>query len=295
MKKVLTRIRPRTMDRGPRNEILRPLGRGRQKSRWFFYGLWTMVCGLLFLQGCATVYNPATRREEWIFIDSAQEVQIGRSMAENIIKQENRLLPDPAQQRRVSVIGQRIARASDRTELVYNFAVLDNEDLNAFALPGGYVYIYNGLLKKLDDDETAGILAHEVAHIAAKHSVKKMQSTLGYQMLVAVALVGLGDKDPAVAEDIAGASNVVYGLLSKGYSRQDEFQADSLAVKYLKAAGFDPQGLVRVLKVLDTEKGPSGRVFEVLSTHPRMKERIRKVAEEIAALTEVALEDGAVL
>ncbi len=239
---------------------------------------------VVLLAGCATVYNPATRREEWIFIDSAQEVQLGRSMAESIIKKENPLLPDPAQQRYVNTIGQRIARVSDRTELIYHFSVLDDEDLNAFALPGGYVYIYSGLLKRLDAEEAAGILAHEVAHIAAKHSVKRMQSALGYNVLLAVAAMGLGGKDPVVAENLTGVSNVVYDLLSRGYSRQDELQADKLAVRYMRAAGYDPRGLVRALELLDTQKGPGGRVFEVLSTHPRIQERIRQVKEEIARL-----------
>jgi len=77
---------------------------------------------------------------------------------------------------------------------------------------------------------------------------------------------------------------VVYGLLSRGYSRQDELFADKLAVKYMKAAGYDPHGFVRVLELLNTQNGPSGRVFEVLSTHPRMQERIRQADEEIARL-----------
>ncbi len=241
-----------------------------------------LLTGMVLLAGCATVYNPATQREEGIFIDSAQEVQVGRSMAENIITKEDRLLQDPVRQRYVNTIGGRVARVSDRPELVYRFFVLDNEDLNAFALPGGYVYIYSGLLKRLDDDATAAILAHEVAHVAARHSVKRMQSALGYNTLLAVAVAGLGGKDPAFAEKLVGVSDVVYDLLSRGYSRQDELLADRLAVKYLKAAGYDPHGLIRVLELLEAQKGPGGRVFEVLSTHPRLQERIRQVQEEIA-------------
>jgi len=243
-----------------------------------------LLTAMVMLAGCATVYNPATQRQEWIFIDDAQEVQLGRGMSESVIKKENRLLADPVQQRRVSVIGQRVARVCDRPEIVYQFSVLDNEDLNAFALPGGYVYIYSGLLAKLDDDEIAAILAHEVAHIAAKHAVKRMQSALGYNVLVAVALTGLSGKDPALAQNIAGVSNVVYDLLSRGYGRQDELFADALAVKYTKAAGYDPAGLLRALELLNTQQGPGGRVFEVLSTHPRMQERIQRAQEEIARL-----------
>ena len=239
---------------------------------------------LISLTGCATVYNPATGRKEMILISSAEEVQIGRSLSQEIIKKEVPPLQDAAKQRYVQQVGQRIVAANDRKDIIYQFMVLDSPDLNAFALPGGYVYIYRGLLEKTDEDELAAILAHEVGHIAAKHSVKQLQGALGYNVLVGVALVGLGAKNPALAQNISGLSNTVYSLLSRGYSREDEFFADKLAVKYTSAAGYDPHGMVRVLELLNKESGPSGRVFEVLSTHPRMVERIERTKKEIAAL-----------
>jgi predicted Zn-dependent protease len=236
------------------------------------------------LCGCATVYNPATGRKEMILITSAEEVQIGRSFSQEIIKKEKPPLQDAAKQRYVQQIGQRIVAANDRKDIVYQFTVLDSPDLNAFALPGGFVYIYRGLLEKVDEDELAAILAHEVGHIAAKHSVKQLQAALGYNVLLGAALVGLGAKDPGLVESMAGLSNTVYTLLSRGYSREDEFFADKLAVKYTSGAGYDPQGMVRVLELLNKDAGPSGRVFEILSTHPRMVERIDRVKKEIAAL-----------
>ncbi len=239
---------------------------------------------LFFLAGCATVYNPATGRKEMILISSAEEVQIGRSFSQEVIKKEKPPLQDAAKQRYVQQVGQRIVAANDRKDIMYQFTVLDSPDLNAFALPGGYVYIYKGLLEKVDEDELAAILAHEVGHIAAKHSVKQLQAALGYNVLLGVALVGLGAKDPALAQNVSGLSNTVYTLLSRGYSREDEFLADKLAVKYTAAAGYDPHGVVRVLEILNKESGPSGRVFEVLSTHPRMVERIERAKKEIAAL-----------
>lgn len=246
-----------------------------------------ICCQLVFFTiGCATVYNPATERKELIFIDSAQEVQIGRSMAENVIKREHKPYRDASVQLFANKVGQRIARASDRTDIVYHFMVLDDPDLNAFALPGGYVYIYKGLLDKIDEPGLAAIFAHEVAHVAAKHSVKNMQSALGYNLLVAIALAGFGSKDPAFAQDISGVSGTVYNLLSLGYSREDELFADKLAVKYLHRAGYEPLAIVRVLELLNKDKGPGGRVFEVLSTHPRMQERIRRVKEEIEGFRE---------
>lgn len=98
---------------------------------------------------------------------------------------------------------------------------------------------------------------------------------------MALALAGFNKNDPQLAQEISGATDVVYNLLSKGYSRQDEFLADKLAVKYILRAGYDPHSLVRILELLNKEKGPSGRIFEILSDHPRMEERIRKVKEEI--------------
>lgn len=238
---------------------------------------------IMGLAGCATVYNPATGRQEVILIDSAQEVQIGRAMSEEIIKREQRPLEHPAKQLMVNRVGQRVVRSSDRTDIVYHFMVLDDPDLNAFALPGGYIYIYSGLLSRVDETMLAAILAHEIGHVAAKHSVKKMQSALGYNVLIGIVLAGLGAKDPAMVNQIAGLSGTVYDLLSRGYSREDELAADQLALVYLGRAGYDPFAMVRVLELLSQEKGPGGRVFEVLSTHPRMAERIRKAREAIEA------------
>ena len=243
----------------------------------------TLICffPIMALTGCATAYNPATQKKELILIDSMQEVQIGRGISDNIIKNEIPPLNDAAIQLFVNKIGQRIAQSSDRRDIVYHFMVLDSRDLNAFALPGGYVYIYKGLLDRIDEQGLAAILAHEVGHVAAKHSVKKMQAALGYNFLMALALAGFGKNDPELAREISGATDVVYGLLSRGYSREDEFLADKLAVKYTLRAGYDPYGLVRTLELLNKEKGPSGRMFEILSGHPRMEERIRKIKEEI--------------
>lgn len=242
-----------------------------------------LPCGL-FLCGCATVYNPATEKKELIFIDSAQEAQIGRGMAEEIVRRESKMLRDPTRQLFVNKIGQRIAAVSERRELVFHFAVLDDPDLNAFALPGGYVYIYSGLLNRLTEGETAAVLAHEVGHVAAKHSVKKMQSVLGYNLLMGLALAGFGPRNPELAQEIANASGTVYDLLLRGYGREDELLADKLAVRYLFKAGYDPDSMVRALEILMRESGPGGRMFEILSTHPRMQERIRRVREEIGLL-----------
>jgi predicted Zn-dependent protease len=208
-------------------------------------------------------------------------------MAKEMTSQEFKPWNNAIEQRRLNEIGRQLASVSDRTDLIYYFQIIDDPEYNAFALPGGYVYVFRGLYEHMSEAQLTAVLAHEIAHITAKHGVKRLQSALGYQLLVGLALVGLGDKDPQVAEQLSGVSGTIYDLVSRGYSRQDELQADQLAVRYLRRAGVDPQALVRALEFLMNEKGPGGRTFEILSTHPRMEERIKKVKEEIGRV-----EDG---
>ena len=164
---------------------------------------------------------------------------------------------------------------------MYHFMILDSADLNAFALPGGYVYIFSGLFNRLNETEIAGVLAHEIAHVTAKHAVKRMQTALGYPVLLGLAAVSFGQKNPEILQQISGVSGVVFNLLSAGYGRQEEILADKLGVKYMILAGYAPQGMVRVLEILKEEKGPSGSVFEILSNHPRMEERIKKAKDAL--------------
>jgi predicted Zn-dependent protease len=204
-------------------------------------------------------------------------------MAREIVAPRYAAWNNSVEQRRVNDIGRRIAAASDRRDIIYSFQILDSPDDNAFALPGGYVYISRGLYEKLDEGELAAVLAHQIAHVAARHALKHMQSALGDEVLVGLVLVGLGRKDPEVVRQIAGASDAVFDLLGRGYSRQEELQADALAVTYLTRAGYDPYALAGVLEFLVKEKGKTGRTFEMLNAPVRMGERIRKVRTEAEA------------
>lgn len=216
-------------------------------------------------------------------ISSAEEVQVGRSMAREIVAPRYAPWNNSVEQRRVNDIGRRIAAASDRRDIIYTFQILDSPDDNAFALPGGCVYIFRGLYEKLDEGGRAAVLAHQIAHVAARHALAHMQSALGDEVLVGLVLAGLGRRDPEAARQIAGASDAVFGLLSRGYSREEELQADALAVKYLTRAGYDPYAMARVLEFLRKEKGKTGRMFEMLNAPVHMGERIRKVRTEAEA------------
>lgn len=225
-----------------------------------------------FFFGCAI--NPATQRKELIFINTANEVALGRDMDEQI-RRQLKVVNDPVLLSRLESIGRKIAYASDRQDLEYKFRVVEDKELNAFAVPGGFLFVNTGLLEKANDDELACVLGHEVGHIAARHSVKRIQADLGYQIIMSIVLGGSDS-----AQNVSRAVDVVFNLASLGYSREDELLADKLSVKYSKKAGYNPYGMVTFFRKLKDASRGSVPVF--LSSHPRIDERIASVEQEIA-------------
>ncbi len=239
-----------------------------------------LLVACCLLDGCATMYNPATQKEELIFIDTSSEVFLGRNM-DYRITQSYYIVKDIQINERVNVIGKKIARVSDRQDLIYHFRVIKDKEINAFATPGGYIYVHTGLLEKVNDDELAAVLAHEIGHVAARHIVKKLQAKIGYDILMSFAF---GRGGP---EDLQKAINVTFNLLSLGYSREDEYLADKLGIKYASKAGFDPQGMVNLLKKLqELEKNKAFATPLFLRSHPPLKDRIKRAQEEIANLNQ---------
>ena len=239
----------------------------------------------LFLAGCATVYNPATGAKEYIMIGTEQEVSIGNQVAA-AVETKYKLSQDTAEIERVNSIGRRIAAVSDRQDLKYYFKVLDNKDINALSTPGGYVYVNSGLLEKANDDEVAAVIGHEVGHIAARHSVQAMQSQNLISAGAIVASIFVKSSDSS-RQAMQGAS-VALNLIMLGYSREDEFEADKLGVKYAYYAGFDPNGEVTFLEKLQRqEKGtPFDKTLVYLKSHPLYSERISKARAYAAYLKE---------
>ena len=233
--------------------------------------------------GCATVYNPATQRREMIFINEQTEVSLG-SNASAQINQQKRLSYEAAYVDRVRRIGTKIARLSDRPGLPYQFHVLDDEELNALSLPGGFIYVNKGLVKAYTDDELAYVLGHEIAHVAAKHAVKKIQADMGFQLLLTVAFAALGERTGASAQDIGSLSSGMFNLVSLGYSRADEYLADRLGVIYMHRAGFDPRAALAALRKLE-EAGQKSKLLEYFRSHPYPEDRIKALESIIKQLT----------
>jgi predicted Zn-dependent protease len=230
----------------------------------------------LILSGCATMYNPATEKKEFVIITTPMEVALGQNTAKQVAKQYA-FIKDPKQADKVTEIGEKVAKVSDRTDLKYHFAVVEDKEINAFTMPGGYIYINSGLLDISTDDELACVIGHEIGHVAARHIAKKLQTQLGYDILMNIALHNTSVKQMQQAID------VTFNLVQLGYSREDELLADRLGTKYAYKAGYDPYAMITFLKKLkEKDKNEIGPVF--LRSHPYASQRIQMMEKEIPAI-----------
>ncbi len=239
-----------------------------------------LILGLYVLSGCTqSYYNLATEKEEIYFYSDDKEVKIGKSLSASVekkFKPEN----DPLIQQRIKQIGQKLVKVNDRKEINYYFKVLDSkkDEINAFALPGGYVYIFRALWDKISDDDAtiAAVLSHEIAHIAARHSVKRMQSAVGANIM-SILILGTSKMDSYSKRKAMRGINE----LRLSYSRKDEIEADTLAAKYLQRAGYDVSGVTEVLNVLEkTQRAKPIRPGH-RRTHPYITERKKAVKQQI--------------
>ncbi|MEO0294187.1 MAG: M48 family metallopeptidase [candidate division WOR-3 bacterium] len=236
----------------------------------------------IFFISCVTT-GPGGKTD-LILISSEEEVRIGEQVAKDVESKE-KLVSNSAIQSYVNEVGQKIVRVCDRKDIEYKFKVIEKEDINAFACPGGFIYIYTGLLKTLDSEaELAAVLAHEVSHVVARHSVKKLQSIYGYSI---IAQLALGEKAEGVLGKIV---DVAAMLILQGYSRENEFEADSYGLLYAKNAGYNPKGMVEVFKKFKKMEGnPPPAILGLLSSHPPSQDRIKKAEEEINKIGGVEL------
>jgi predicted Zn-dependent protease len=229
----------------------------------------------ILLTGCATVYNPVTNKEESTLIGEKEEIQIGQEAAVSLEK-EYGLVKDTKLNKHLNSIGNKVAKTCGRPNLPYTFKILKTDDVNALTFPGGAIYVTEGLLKVYEtDSQLANVLAHEIGHVCARHIIKKIEAQIGYSILYSILLSNS-------KKDMQNLSNTAFNLLSLGYSRQDEFQADELGIKYAYKAGYDPYGMAEFFKILKkNQKTNQSHIDVFFSTHPNVDDRIGR-AEEIA-------------
>lgn len=261
------------------------------RGRVFVYSLWSIVLCLFFvfsITGCASLgtYNPATGRNEFIFISTSEEISLGNSIHQQLTKQF-RITDHTATVERIRRIGQHLAQVSDRRDYQYHFFLVEKDEMNAFTVPGGRIYIFSGLVDKLTtDDHIASVLAHEIGHCAARHTVKKFQAALGYNLISSIVLGKVGGN----AQQIASmSSNMIMNIVFSAYGRQDEYEADRLGIKYLQLAGYDAKASIETLEILQRESKGDGAPL-VLRSHPHLPDRIDAAKKEIQLINSQAVQ-----
>lgn len=242
----------------------------------------TAVALVFLLLSCTTTTGPGGQKS-FIFIPVSQEVAIGQGMAEQL-KQTEKALPDQQWQDYLTRVGKKIVSVCDRKDIEYHFTVIESDEINAFAAPGGYVYFYTGLLRNMENEgEMAAVMAHEISHVVARHGIKRLQTALGATM--AYQLV-FGESDSKV---LGAAIQVGLGLLFADYSRDAEREADRFGIEYMVRAGYNPDAAVTMfdkLARLGGGGGGGGGVWEKLaSSHPNTQERITNARSQISAMT----------
>ena len=218
-------------------------------------------------------------------LSTEQEVEIGRQAAQEI-EAEIPMYDDPIVVGYIDSLGQVLVRHSKRPGLQYTFQVTDQDEVNAFALPGGWLYVNRGLIAAAaNESELAGVVAHEIAHVVGRHGARQITKQFGLAVLVDLALGE--DEGRSLSREIAGQfTSLGGGLTMLKYSRDAEREADHLAVQQTHASGIDPIGMATFFEKLLAlhESAPEG-VAAWFSTHPPTRERIARVREDIGDLS----------
>jgi predicted Zn-dependent protease len=260
---------------------------------WRHLALLTAALATLVGSGCATGTSPATGRTFSSPISEQQEAQLGRKEHPKILEEfGGEYKEKPPLTAYVSSVGQFIAATSERKDVQYTFTVLNTPDVNAFAVPGGYIYITRGLIALANNEaELASVLGHETGHITARHTAERagqaQQTQLG---VLGATLLGavLGGQTGA---NLAGGLASQYGQVRlAGYSQEQEFEADSLGVRYMKRATYDPQAAASFLSALRAQTqleaqlaGKNPNVVDdsnMLASHPRTIDRVQRAIQE---------------
>ncbi|WP_298363827.1 M48 family metalloprotease [uncultured Lutibacter sp.] len=221
--------------------------------------------------------NEYTGKKQHISMTTDEEVAIGLQSAPQMAQQHGGLYPDQKYQKFVDEVGKKLVNNSvaKQTNYRYDFHLLrDPETINAFALPGGQIFITYALFSKLEnEDQLAGVLGHEIGHVVGRHSAERMAKQGLTQGILSGVAVGF---DPSTAQGAAAIANVI----NMSYGRDDELESDDLGVKFMIDAGYNPAELIGVMEILKAAAGPN-RTPERMSTHPDPENRIEKIKEAI--------------
>ncbi|HUP47831.1 MAG TPA: M48 family metalloprotease [Thermoanaerobaculia bacterium] len=249
-----------------------------------------LILPLIVVLGTACATNPVTGAREFNIVSEAQEIQMGREAHQQVIRQFGVYAEKPELNRLVDAVGHRIASTSDRPNLPWTFTLLDTPMVNAMALPGGYIYITRGMVERINsEDELAGVLGHEIAHVTARHAAQRISRAQLAQFGMVLGAVVAG---PEVVQQYGQLAELAVTLLFQRYSRSQETQADLVGTGYMAAARFNPVGAERMLMTLQRlSRGEASPLDRYFMSHPDPARRVRDVrgkVEEISRTTGAA-------
>jgi predicted Zn-dependent protease len=225
-----------------------------------------------------TSENPVTGEKQHIKLKPEEEVALGRNLAPQMAAQMGGLSSSPLREKVKEVGARLVARSSAaKTPYQYQFHLLaDRRTVNAFALPGGQIFITEALMGLLKtEDELAGVLGHEIGHVLGRHSAERIAKQQLTQNLIGAVVVGSGG-----GYDTAQIAQMVGNLINMKYGREDELESDSLGLRLMREAGYDPRAMIGVMQALEKASGGS-RQPEFASTHPNPGNRTQKIREEL--------------
>ncbi|MDO9092252.1 MAG: M48 family metalloprotease [Rubrivivax sp.] len=268
-----------------------------------------VALSLLLLAGCGTkVVNPVSGQAERSVMDEQTEIAEGRK-AHQAVLAEYGVLANPKLQAYVNGVGQKLAKESHRANLAWTFTVLDSPDINAFALPGGYVYVTRGIMAYLESEaDLAGVLGHEIGHVTARHGAQRAtsQRNAGIGVMAATVLGVLVEGVTGVSGTAQAASQIGQGVAQgrlASYSREQETQADQLGAEYLSRTRYNPRNMIDVIQVLKRQErfvadraqaegraAPSGANW--LASHPSNDKRLADIQQVAARYTGTYDDDG---
>jgi len=234
------------------------------------------------LSGCAV--NPVSGSHEVVLLSVAGEKEIGAKNAK-LVEKEMGLFDDPALLNYVQAIGNRLAQNSPYQEVSYQFQIVDTIEPNAFALPGGYVYVSRGLLVLMNSEhELAGVIGHEIGHVAARHGVQRLTRSAPIGLVTGITSAAVGIVSSSLADVVSGTGSALNSAILSPYSRSQENDADKIGQELAAKAGWNPDGITLFLNTLDREtkrNGNSDKGIQFLSTHPSTPERVKKTEQRV--------------
>lgn len=253
-----------------------------------------------YLLGCAS--NPVTGEQDFVLMTEDQEIDLGEKYNKQVL-QQYRPYDDPELQAYVSKIVEELSANSHRNHLIFHATVLDSPEVNAFALPGGYIYITRGIMAYMNSEaELAGVLGHEIGHVTARHSVKQHSASTVTGLFATVIAATAGVAEAGQAANMAGTA------LVRGYGRGHELEADRLGAEYLAKTGYDPQEMINVVEILKDQEEFDKKIAEaegreprgyhgLFSTHPANDKRLQEVigAANVYKTDNVREDDGTFL